>query len=121
MPDRVRNGLNRAKNFLLASAGIAALAGPVLVGVGHAPAITAQSRVTEKPLAFDVVSIKPISNSAGSVRSEPGLNLSSGRVTSLPAGVTAKQLIIEAYQITEHQLAGGPGWIGSDRFILQAK
>src|SRR5262249_32001522 len=34
---------------------------------------------------------------------------------------TAKQIIAEAYQLTEYQIAGGPGWIGSDRFALQAK
>ena len=44
-----------------------------------------------------------------------------GTVASLPAGVTARQVITEAYGLTEYQLAGGPGWVGSDRFTLQAK
>jgi len=121
MANREEQRLNRAKRFLLASAGIAAVAVPLVIGIGHAPPISAQSRVTEKPLAFDAASIKPMNNSGGSVRSEPGLRFLPGTVASLPAGVTARQIITEAYGLTEYQLAGGPGWVGSDRFTLQAK
>jgi uncharacterized protein (TIGR03435 family) len=45
MANRIGHSLNRAKKLLLASAGIAALAGPVVVGIGHAPSIRAQSRM----------------------------------------------------------------------------
>ena len=121
MANRTVYGLNRAKKLLLASAGIVALVGPVLIGFGHAPAILAQSRAAGKPLAFEVISIKPMKAAAGSVRSEPGLRFLPGRVESSPVGVTAQQLIVEAYQLTEHQLAGAPGWVGSDRFTLEAK
>jgi bla regulator protein blaR1 len=47
MTNRKAHGLNRAKKFLLTAAGVAALAGPVaigvVIGVGNAPAIHAQS------------------------------------------------------------------------------
>ena len=47
MTNRTGQGLNRAKKLLLASAGVAALAGPVVIGVvigiGHAPVVRAQS------------------------------------------------------------------------------
>ena len=121
MANRVGQGLSRAKKLLLASAGIAALAGPLLIGIGHAPAMSAQPRVTEKRLAFDTVSIKPLNNPGAGLRSEPGLRFLPGTVASAPAGVTAKQIIVEAYQLTEYQLTGGPGWLGSDRYTLQAK
>ena len=121
MANRAGQRLNRAKKFLLASAGIAAVAGAFVIVIGNAPAIGAQSRVTEKPLVFDAASIKRMNKSGGSVRSEPGLRFLPGTVASLPAGVTARQIITEAYGLTEYQLAGGPRWVGADRFTLQAK
>lgn len=121
MANRAGQRLDRAKKLLLASAGIVVVAVPLVIGIAHAPAISAQSLVAEKPLAFDAVSVKPMNNSGGgSVRSEPGLSFLPGRVNSLPAGVTARQIITEAYGLTKYQLAGGPAWVGSDRFALQA-
>ena len=53
LTNRTGEGLNRARKFLLAAAGMAALAGPVaigvLIGVGHAPAIHAQSPAADPP------------------------------------------------------------------------
>lgn len=100
---------------------IAQVAGQAQQKEPPAPPVHARSQATGKPLAFDVASIKPISGAAGSSRSEPGLRFLPGKVESLVAGVTAKQLVAEAYQLTEHQLLGAPGWIGSDRFTLEAK
>ena len=50
MANRVGHWLNHAKKLLLASAGIAALAGPVAIGVSHAPAARAQARVADAPM-----------------------------------------------------------------------
>jgi len=102
------------------SIAIAALFGTVMLDAGFMPVARAQSQVAAKPLAFDAVSIRP-ADFAGASRSEPGLLFLPSGVTSPPAGVTVRQLVTEAYQITEHQLAGGPSWINSDRFTLQAK
>jgi len=65
--------------------------------------------------SFDVVSIKP---------SPPGANMSRtswdpGRL--LASGVNLKQLIEWAYQVTDAQVAGGPGWMDSKFFELEAK
>ncbi len=53
LTNRTGKGLNRARKFLLAAAGMAALAGPVaigvLIGVGHAPAVHAQSPAADPP------------------------------------------------------------------------
>ncbi len=53
LTNRTGHGLTRARKVLLAGAGIAALAGPVatgvLIGVGHAPLVHAQSPVTAAP------------------------------------------------------------------------
>ena len=116
MNNRTARLFNRAKHLGFESAIIAALGGPFLTGIWPAPA-NAQSQATQKPLAFDAVSIRPF-NAIGS-RSEPGLLFLPGRVVSTPAGVTAKQLVAEAYQLTEYQV-DGPAWLGSDLFALQA-
>ncbi|HYW46247.1 MAG TPA: M56 family metallopeptidase [Bryobacteraceae bacterium] len=57
MTNRTGQGLNRAKKFLLAGAGVVALAGPVaigvVIGIGHAPAIRAQSPAVVPPRAVE--------------------------------------------------------------------
>lgn len=69
-----------------------------------------------QPQSFEVASIKP--NGSGDnrimIRVLPG-----GRFTA--TGVTAKQLISQAYNLREFQISGGPGWIYSDRFDINAK
>ena len=65
---------------------------------------------------FEVASIKPnaASDHRVSLRIQPG-----GRFTA--TGVTVKQLIGQAYNVRDFQITGGPGWIESDRFDINAK
>lgn len=62
MSNRRLTGLSYAKKILLAAAGVAALAGPIaiglLIGLGHATAIHAQSPATAPRPKFDVVSVR---------------------------------------------------------------
>jgi uncharacterized protein (TIGR03435 family) len=112
--------LNRAEKFLLSFAGAAALAVPVAVGIGHAPSIHAQSQ--EKPLAFDAASIKPAPDTPVGGRSAVGngsIRFMPGRVNG--SAVTARGIVLEAYHLAHYQLSGGPAWINSDRFNLEAK
>src|SRR5262245_32739575 len=66
--------------------------------------------------AFDAVSIKP--NKSGDGRAlqqfQPG-----GRYVA--ANVTLGTLIDGAYQLRRHQRIGGPDWIDSERFDIEAK
>ena len=155
--------LNPAKKLLLAGAGTAALAVPLIIGIVRAPALRAQSRGSaladpvsgrdasaapieatpqaaataapaqtpktqsgsgpgspEKPLEFGVASIKPHSGSSDGI---PSLDLrfTPGKVASLPPGVSPRKIILEAFHLAEYQLAGGPGWLDSDRLDLEAK
>jgi uncharacterized protein (TIGR03435 family) len=79
-------------------------------------ALSAQTPIaTSVDMAFEVASIKP--NKSGATNSS-----TSGRAGSFSASnVTARELIIYAYRLRPFQLAGGPGWIGSDRFDIQAR
>ena len=139
---------NRAKRFLLASAGVGALIVPLVIGVGDAPAIRAESRAVTVPmdsatqtatalapvqLAFDAASIKPHTGFGGGGRNGGAgggppvgmgggnLRFTPGRVVSGPVGVTARKVILEAFHLTQYQLSGGAGWLDSDRFDLEAK
>jgi uncharacterized protein (TIGR03435 family) len=42
-------------------------------------------------------------------------------VASGRRGVTARRIILEAYRLTPYQLSGGPGWLDTDVFDLEAK
>jgi uncharacterized protein (TIGR03435 family) len=89
----------------------------------------------EKSLAFDAASIKPYSGGGGGSRSGAGasqpkagggsgsgglLRFTPGRVATAPMGVTARKMILEGFHLTQYQLSGGPDWIDSDRFDLEA-
>jgi len=69
---------------------------------------------SDKP-SFEVASIKP--NNSGDNRVMFRAN--GGRFTV--AGATAKMLIQQAYRVRDFQLSGGPAWLGSDRFDIEAK
>ena len=115
MTNRKGQQLNRAKKFLLASAGVAALAIPLTIGVGNPPAIRAQSPAAPSP-QFDVASIKPNNSGANpsSVRVAPG-----GRLTAFNASL--RSFITQAYQIPDFELSGGPAWMNSDRYDIEAR
>lgn len=82
-----------------------------------APRIGAQSPpTTAAPLpSFEVVSIKP--NHSGDMRT--GVRFQPGRFTT--SGSTAKRLITIAYDVRDFQISGGPSWITSDRYDIDAK
>jgi bla regulator protein blaR1 len=69
---------------------------------------------SDKP-SFEVASIKP--NNSGDNRVMFRAN--GGRFTV--AGATVKMLIQQAYRVRDFQLSGGPAWLGSDRFDIEAK
>jgi bla regulator protein BlaR1 len=110
--------LSLAKRLLLASAGFIAIVGPLAIGLVNAPAIRAQSTKPaggEQP-AFEVASIKPARDDADgrSVTHSPGARLTT-------SNATLKQLIYLAYQVMPFQVSGGPNWVNSDGFDIEAK
>jgi bla regulator protein blaR1 len=80
----------------------------------------AQTEPAPQPLTFEVASVKPSpQNCPGGacpsmISFEPGGGL---RV----AGVPLKRLIGIAYQVQDFQITGGPAWINTDRFDINAK
>src|SRR5690348_17513804 len=75
---------------------------------GSTFAATGQTRV------FEVASIKP--NRSGSGSSED--NTSAGRLTV--RNESLKELIQLAFDVKDFQIAGGPGWIATERYDIDA-
>lgn len=95
----------------------AALSGLAVLGLLYGSIIQAQTaEVTSKKLEFDVAVVKLSSPDAHGTRfSQNGFeNL---KITN----TTLKALIAAAYEIREIQISGGPGWIGSEGFDVEAK
>jgi uncharacterized protein (TIGR03435 family) len=96
--------------------------GTALLAVAFCAAVTlgirAQSQIEEKdPLTFEVASVKP---------SAPGGQ--GGIVRQMPGGQTyhaenmpLRVLMTVAYTVTDRQISGGPSWMNTDRFDIEAK
>ena len=70
----------------------------------------------QAPLAFDVATIKPSRPDVVGTRLfiKPGGGLDA-------EGLTLKQLITTSYNVRDFQVIGGPSWLGSERFDIQAR
>jgi uncharacterized protein (TIGR03435 family) len=68
------------------------------------------------PLTFEVASIKPAAQDARGtmIRMMPG-----GALTVTNA--TLRLLVTVAYDVRDFQISGGPGWVGSERYDVNAK
>jgi bla regulator protein blaR1 len=114
MRNRASKGSAMAKRILRTAAGMAALAGPVLVGMMNAPFGRAQ---TEAALsAFEVASVKQGDPYAKprSIQFTPGGGI---RIEHMPL----KVIIMFAYDVQGFQISGGPAWLDSDVFEIIGK
>ena len=117
MTHRVSRNLNLTKKLVLATAGIAVIATPVLIGILNMPEVRAQTQPSgSKPLTFAVASIKPSDPNGMGTRwgTGPGGGLS---ITNF----NLKLLITFAYDVRSFQITGGPGWITDEKFDIQAQ
>jgi len=128
MTNRTARNLELGKRLLLAAVGVAVIVGPVVFGLLHATQIRAQASAQNVPAvapAFETVSIQP--NKTG----EPmaGFNVK-GRPMSgvlmkpdrfMATNFTLHGLIHVAYGVPESQIMGGPDWLDSEKYDLDAK
>ena len=78
----------------------------------------AQSQTEEKdPLTFEVASVKPSApgGRGGFIRPMPG------NQRYHVEGATLRLIMTVAYTVTDRQIAGGPPWLNTDRFDIEAK
>ncbi|MEO7142610.1 MAG: M56 and DUF3738 domain-containing protein [Bryobacteraceae bacterium] len=118
MTQRVSKKLDFGKRALLAAAGIAVVAGPIVFGLMNSPQGRAQSQsqaVTAPSDSFEVASIKPSKSGERNVSLvySPGGRF---RATNTPL----KMLIRLAYNVQDFQISGAPGWINSERYNIEA-
>ena len=121
MNDRILHNLGFARKFLLTSAATLAIAIPVTVGVltatpGRAQSENANSNVSAP--VYTSVSIK-LSDSVEAQPAKMMVNLSDGAL--IARGITLQRLIQLAYRVQDSQLAGGPDWVNTAKFDIDAK
>ena len=131
MTSRIGHGLTFAGKTALAAVGAIAIAGPIILGVLNAPAITAQTVAPGTP-SFDVASVKPCTVEFGHLRgggeSSPG-RLSTGCDFLVDQGGTG--FIQRAYVrfasgrfnelLGVIPIKGGPKWIHTDMYQIDAE
>jgi uncharacterized protein (TIGR03435 family) len=88
----------------------------ILAVLAIAGALFAQSN-DKKPLAFEVASIKPSDGNTpgGGIRAMPG-----GQ-TYVAQNATLRLMIMLMYKMSDSQVVGGPAWMNSDRWDVNAK
>jgi uncharacterized protein (TIGR03435 family) len=105
------------KKSIVATAGCAAITGPIALGISIGPPVRAQvpQAAGDRP-SFEVASVKP-NTSAGPNQIRVGMP-GNGRFTinNMPLA----ELIRFAYELQPFQLSGGPDWINSQRFDITA-
>jgi len=122
MTARILHKLNFAKKLLLTSAATLALAVPVTVGLLHPTASRAQDQAASTPASptFESVSIKPDTNTEnGMFHTKIGFSLNDGNFTA--RGITLQMLIRMAYRVQDSQVSGGPDWLKTQKFDIDAK
>jgi len=119
----VPHPLNLRAGLLLLAACLLALAAPAALAQTAPPTASQATDSTAKLPAFDVISIRPNNNSTqmngGNFSRRVG-------VRTTPDGFSAssldlKSLIAIAYGVKPDQVSGGPGWIDSNRYDIEAK
>jgi bla regulator protein blaR1 len=106
--------LSALKRVSLGAALVAAIAIPVAIGIITSPRLAAQivAPAADSP-TFEVASIKP-NTTPGRMGGGGG----PGRVNMV--GMPGRRLIAQAYEIHDTQIIGGPDWLGSQGYDINA-
>jgi hypothetical protein len=114
--EQALRALNTTEELGRASPWIGNIAAIVVTTWFISPAAQAQTS-TAPPTRFEVASVKP------AVPGSPG----GGAYLLLPGGsfvgknLSVRRLVMEAYDVGSFQVSGGPGWIDSERYDIEAK
>jgi len=123
MNDRIVHKLGLARKLLLMTAATLAIAIPVSIGLLNATPIRAQSQLATSNASapvFSSVSIRPHESTANQLnRVKIFFSLDDG--TFVATGATLKRLIQVAYGVQDSQISGGPEWLNTAKFDIEAK
>ena len=121
MSDRILHKLDLARKLLLTVAASLAIAVPIGFGLLHATPGQARPQADNATTAvptFESVSIKPNPEPGGKFYSKVMFSLKDGSFTA--RGVTVQRLIQMAYRVQDSQISGGPDWINTAKFDVDA-
>jgi bla regulator protein blaR1 len=126
MSEQAARELNVRKQLLLAVAGVVAVAAPIVVGAAHATPGRAQSQSEDASSAtFEKVSITPGAASAPTPTyagtKTHMMRMMFGSDNFFANNITLRSIIEEAYDAQSNQIIGGPDWLNSSTFNIQAK
>ena len=117
MTERGARKLDCGRKLLLTAAGLLAVATPFVFGLLHATQGRAESQDANSSHAYEyeVASIKSNKSGINMVRlmfSPDGLTATNG---------TLQMFIHAAYGVEDNQISGGPSWLNSDHYDIEAK
>ena len=125
MSEHIGRKLDFSRKLLIITAAVLAIAIPLIFGVLDATPSRAQSVDAAISSTFQSFSIKPAQDSASmptyAGSGEHMVKMMVGRDEFFAANVTMAALIQEAYGVQANQISGGPDWLSTDRFDVQAK
>lgn len=128
MSEHVSRKLDFSRKVLLAAAALVAIAAPVIFGFAYATPGRAQAQsesATAGSTAFDKVSITPSTESTPTSTYAGTKNrmvrMMFGPDDFFANNVTLRSVIEEAYAVQDNQLLGGPDWLTTARFDINAK
>jgi bla regulator protein BlaR1 len=109
--------LDLRRKLMLIVAGLLAVAAPAVIGVLHATQGRAEAQApdTSHSYEYEVASIKPHKSGAFAIKLmfvPDGLTVTNG---------TLRTLIHAAYGVEENQVSGGPRWLNSEHYDIEAK
>jgi bla regulator protein BlaR1 len=117
MTERHGRQLDFSKKLMLSVVGLLVVATPLMIGALNATQGRAESQTpnTSQSYEYEVASIKPNNSGANMVRlmfSPDGLTATNG---------TLQMFINAAYRVDDNQISGGPSWLKSDHYDIEAK
>lgn len=118
MSEQVVHKLDLARKLMLGATALAAVALPILFGLGNATESRAQSlagNTAAAAPAYVTASVKPNQSDKNMVRllfTPDGFSAT---------GITLQTLIREAYGVQDNQISEAPDWVNTQRYDIEAK
>ena len=122
MNDRILHNLGFARKLLLTVAAALAIAVPITFGLFHATPSSAQDLTANMNVStptYSSVSIKPSAIPNGDKRTKMMFSLMDGSFVA--RGTTLQRLIQTAFHVQDSQISGGPDWLNTMLFDIDAK
>ncbi|HEY6370005.1 MAG TPA: M56 family metallopeptidase [Candidatus Sulfotelmatobacter sp.] len=116
MTKRIARKLDFGRKLLLSTAGVLALALPLVFGLANAPKMRAQEQAATAGASASNVELM-VKSGAGGEAHRVGMMYSPTGFKAM--NTTLQALIQEAYGVQANQIAGGPDWIKTAEFDLE--